>query len=138
MSEKSLAILGTVALFLGSFAAMAFASDAEAVTKIFLITSVGASAIATMFKLGDNTKKTEKLEQKTDELKTKVNGLLDKRVESAYREAYARGKIDGASEADEKNKVVAETAAVVAKDVAKTAAEVAAEVAAKAITSKES
>ena len=120
MTEKSLAILG-VCVMLGCAAlAMAFGHDA-AVGQIATMVPVGGGILVTLWKLGSNT-------ETTNNVAKNVNGILDSRVEAAYREAYARGKIDGTNEADQKNKAVAEAAANVAKEVAEKAAEVAAKV----------
>lgn len=91
MNERGIAIIGVVVLFTGTSAAMALAHDAAAVAQIALTSSVGGGLLLTLLKLGDNTDKTEKIGRD-------VNGFLADRIAAAYREAYARGRIDGAIE----------------------------------------
>lgn len=108
MNEKNLALIGVAALFVSAIVGHAIAGEKG--VMFGMLASMGAGHIVNLWKLGANTEKTEQVSKA-------CNGLTDKRVEAAYREAYARGLLDGA---ETEKKRVAELAEKV-KEAAKEA-----------------
>lgn len=91
MNEKTLAIIGVVVLFSVVCVSASMAQDTSSVINILGQAAIGGGIIVTLYRLGINTEKTEIVQKN-------VNGVVEKRVEAAYREAYARGRLDGAKE----------------------------------------